>query len=552
MKCTGLLYLLMLFIVPAQAQFTQSFTRYDSLRGSLTSARTCYDVVFYDLNLRVEPKERTIKGYNTIYYKTTADFNRLQVDLFRNMQISRILHHSEELKFERDSNAVFIKFPQIQKEGIIDSISIYYEGKPIIAANPPWDGGFSWEKDETGKDWIAVSCEGIGASLWWPNKDHLSDEPDSMRISCEVPTGLMCVGNGNLRSTTNLNDGYSKYSWFVSYPINNYNVSLNIASYTHFSDTYTAQDGEKLALDYYVLPYNENKARKQFGQVKPMLACYEKLFGKYPFWKDGFALVETPYLGMEHQSAVAYGNNYLPGYAGQDLSGTGIGLSFDYLIIHESGHEYWGNSVSAQDHAEMWIHESFCTYTEGLYLECMQNKEAAAKYIVGLRKAIENREPIIAPLQVNASGSSDMYFKGANVLHTLRNVIDNDKLWFEIIYGIAQEFKIKNTNTQEIVAFINAKTGKDYTYFFNQYLRHAEIPVLEYRLKPQGKKLTLEYKWTANVADFKMPVKIDMGNGKWITLTPTSQWQTLTQIGNANKFAVAMDLFYIQTKKAAN
>lgn len=551
MRFAGLLFLI-IASAAVQAQMVQEYTRYDSLRGALTPLRSCYDVVFYDLNVRVNIKDKSIQGHNTIHYKAITDFQRLQIDLFGNMHISRIEHGNQDLKFERDSNAVFVNFPQIEKKGMTDSITVYYEGKPLIASNPPWDGGFSWEKDQTGKDWIGVSCEGIGASLWWPNKDHLSDEPDSMRISCDVLPGLMCVANGNLRRTTRLDDGYTRYSWFVSYPINNYNVTLNIADYTHFSDTYTAQDGEKLALDYYVLPYNENKARKQFEQVKPMLACYEKLFGKYPFWKDGFALVETPYLGMEHQGAIAYGNNYLPGYAGQDLSGTGIGLSFDYLIIHESGHEYWGNSVSVQDHAEMWIHESFCTYTEGLYLECMQNKEAAAKYITGLRKAVENREPILAPLHVNASGSGDMYFKGANVLHTLRNVIDNDKLWFEIIYGIAQEFKIKNTNTHEIIQFINSRTGKDYTYFFDQYLRHAALPVFEYRLKSKGKKLTLEYKWTADVAEFKMPLQVDMGNGKLVTLRPTTQWQSLTETGNANKFKVATDLYYIGTRKAGN
>jgi aminopeptidase N len=456
------------------------------------------------------------------------------------------------LKFERDSNAVFIEFSQQQPKDIQDSITIYYEGKPIVAANPPWDGGFVWEKDETGKDWIGVSCEGIGASLWWPNKDHLSEEPDSMRIRCEVPSNLMCVANGNLRGSTKLNDGFTRYDWFVSYPINNYNVTLNIADYAHFSDTYTAKDGEKLALDYYVLRYNLEEARKHFEQVKPMLACYEKLFGKYPFWKDGYALVETPYLGMEHQSAIAYGNNYMPGYMGMDLSGTGIGLTFDYLIIHESGHEYWGNSVSTQDHAEMWIHESFCTYSEGLYIECMQNKENAAKYIVGLRQSIENSSPIIAPLGVNGNGSGDMYMKGANILHTLRNAINDDKLWFELIYGIAQEFKIKNTNTAEIVQFINRKAGKDYTPFFDQYLRHANIPTLQYAIKGKGKKAVLQYRWLADVAAFNMPVKVSFGKGAEKMIYPTTTWQTLSEKGNTGNFTINTDAFYIHTQKVDN
>ncbi|MDO1445123.1 M1 family metallopeptidase [Rhodocytophaga aerolata] len=533
----------------AQHTPTQIYTRYDSLRGTLSPMRSCYDVYYYDLNLRVNPAEQYIKGYNTIRYRTTEEFTKIQVDLSSNMKINRIVQHNQELPFERDSNAVFISFPQLQPKGILDSITIHYEGKPLVAANPPWDGGFTWEKDETGKDWIGVSCEGIGASLWWPNKDHLSEEPDSMRISCEVPSDLMCVANGNLQNTTKLNDGFTRYDWLVSYPINNYNVSLNIADYVHFSDTYTAKDGEKLALDYYVLRYNLEDAKSHFTQVKPMLECYEKLFGKYPFWKDGYALVETPYLGMEHQSAIAYGNNYLPGYMGMDLSGTGIGLTFDYLIIHESGHEYWGNSVSAQDHADMWIHESFCTYTEGLYIECMQNKESAAQYIVGLRQSIENKEPIIAPLHVNASGSGDMYMKGANVLHTLRNAINNDKLWFELIYGIAQEFKMKNTNTEEIVQYINQKTGKNYTSFFDQYLRHATIPTLQYAIKGKGKKAVVQYRWLVDVAAFTMPVKVSFGKGAEKMIYPTTQWQTLSANGIVGSFTVDTDSFYIHTQK---
>jgi aminopeptidase N len=359
----------------------------------------------------------------------------------------------------------------------------------------------------------------------------------------------MCVSNGNLRRSSILTDGFTRYDWFVSYPINNYNVTLNIADYERFSDSYIAQDGDKLALSYYVLRYNVDKARKQFEQVKPMLACYEKLFGKYPFWKDGYALVETPYLGMEHQGAIAYGNKYLQGYAGQDPSGTGIGLTFDYIIIHESGHEYWGNSVSSQDHGEMWIHESFCTYTEALYVECMQNKDAASKYMVGLRELIENKEPIIAPLGVNASGSADMYYKGANILHTLRHVIDNDKLWFEILHGIAQEFKNKTTNTQEIIQFINTKAGKDFTPFFDQYLRHTKLPVFQYMLRQRGKKVTLEYRWQADVPNFQMPLKVDLGDGNYIPVTPSQHWQTITQKGNAGKFKVANDQYYIAIQK---
>ena len=275
----------------------QSFTKQDTLRGSLNPMRTCYDVTYYDLDIRVDPEKYFIAGSNTMYFKVMENFERIQVDLYEEMDFEKILYQGKELKFEREGNATFINFPNAPKIGSVASIQMFYSGHPRVAARAPWDGGFSWGKDKEGNHFIGVSCEGDGASLWWPNKDHLSEEPDSMQVSCAVPNGLICVSNGNLRQEQKLDDNYTKYAWFVSYPINSYNVTLNIAPYAHFSDTYKSEDGEEMGLDYYVLPYNLDKAKKQFKQVKPMLACYEKFFGKYPFWKDGFALVEAPYLG---------------------------------------------------------------------------------------------------------------------------------------------------------------------------------------------------------------------------------------------------------------
>ena len=453
-------------------------------------------------------------------------FERIQVDLYKEMNFEKVLYQGKALKFEREGNATFIDFPDAPEVGSITSIQMFYSGEPRVAPRAPWDGGFSWGKDKEGNHFIGVSCEGDGASLWWPNKDHLSEEPDSMQVSCAVPSGLMCVSNGNLRQQQKLDDGYTKYTWFVNYPINSYNVTLNIAPYAHFSDTYESEDGEELVLDYYVLPYNLEKAKKQFKQVKPMLACYEKLFGKYPFWKDGFALVETPYLGMEHQSAVAYGNGYQNGYRGYDLSQSGHGKKFDYIIIHEAGHEYWGNSVSCEDHAELWIHESFCTYTEVLYVECMFGLKAAKEYVYGYRKSVSNLEPIVGPLGVNASGSGDMYFKGALMLHTLRNVIDDDELWFKILKGISTDFKYKTTNTKELTQYISKMAGQDLNYFFQQYLFHSSIPKLVYEIAENDKKYVLKYKWQADVKDFHMPIKIKNGR-TWITLEPTTAWQQM-------------------------
>ena len=536
--------------LPANAQRHPAFTRQDSLRGSLNPLRTCFDVTFYDLHLRVNIALKSIAGYNTIRYKVVQDFQKIQLDLFANMEIEKVVFNRKELKYKREGNAFFVDFPDIQKKGSTGEVTVFYKGKPIVARQPPWDGGFVWRKDNKGKDWVGVACENIGASLWWPNKDHYSEEPDSMRISCEVPTGLMCVANGNLLKTTDLKDGFTRYDWYVSYPINNYNVTLNIADYTHFSDEFTSTtDGEKLQLDYYVLPYNLEKAKKQFQQVKPMLACYEKFLGKYPFWRDGYALVETSYLGMEHQGAIAYGNQYLNGYLGQSTSSYPMQKQFDYIIIHETGHEWWGNSVSMRDAADMWIHESFCTYTESFYVECQYGKEAAQAFVQAYMTEVKNDRPIIGLYGVNYEGSSDMYPKGASMLHTLRHVIDNDKLWFGIVKGILEDFKYKIVSTDDIVAYINKKAGKDLTYFFNQYLRETNPPVFVYHLSEKDGKTELTYRWKADVKDFRMPLKVGFETGKYQTLLPTLQTQKIVLDGKPADFRIAHELFYVLEEK---
>ncbi|MBC7921857.1 MAG: M1 family metallopeptidase, partial [Ferruginibacter sp.] len=408
------------------------------------------------------------------------------------------------------------------------------------AVNPPWDGGFSWKKDSTGKPWVAVSCEGVGASLWWPCKDHPSDEPDSVRIRCQVPSSLTCVANGNLRSKRAMPGGYAQYDWFVSYPINPYNVTLNIADYAHFTDAYAGADGAPLALDYYVLRANEKKARQHFQQVKPMLACYEKYFGPYPFPRDGYALVETPYWGMEHQSAVAYGNHYQNNAFG-----------FDFIIVHESGHEWWGNSVSCRDHAELWIHESFGTYAEALYVEDTQGYDTMLRYLEEKKERIKNQHPILGPLSVNYHRwpDSDMYVKGTWMLHTLRNAIADDSLWFGLLRGLATDFRLQNITTEQVIAYVNRKTGKDYTYFFDQYLRHAQPPTLEYQLWAKGRSVSLRYRWQADVKGFAMPIRVGFGKAyPTTTLQPTTAWQTILLDGDQADFRVATELFYVLTK----
>ena len=541
--------MLVSFVIKAQ------FTHQDSLRGTLSPIRACYDATFYDLKLKIIPTSQSIEGSNTIYYKSTTDFKKMQVDLYANMQIINISQHDKPLKFSRDGNAIFIIFSDIQKKGEAYSIKIDYRGKPQIAKNPPWDGGFTWIKDLNGKDWIVVSCEGTGASLWFPNKDHLSDEPDSVRISCAVPKGLTCVSNGNLRSAKDLKSEsqvfdnkqldkissipYTEFEWFVSYPINNYNITLNIADYANFKDTYTAQDGEKLDLDYYVLKPNLEKAKIHFKQVKPMLACYEKYFGKYPFWKDGYALVETPYWGMEHQSAVAYGNNYKTNEYG-----------FDFIIIHESGHEYFGNSLSCNDHAEMWIHESFTTYMEALYVECTQGYEKSIQYLEQQKAGIRNREPLIGPLGVNYSQpDSDIYYKGTWMLHTLRNVVNDDKIWFETLKGLTTKFRITNVSTQQIIDYFNEKTGKNLTPYFDMYLKTKHIPTLQYQLILKNNNI-VELRYRYKDATDSMPIKAGFGLQMYEVITPNNEWQTkIFQQVEGQEFKIATELFYVKTEK---
>ncbi|MCB0633247.1 MAG: M1 family metallopeptidase [Saprospiraceae bacterium] len=526
-----------------------TFTEADTLRGMLRPERTCYDVTFYDINIRVDPKQRTLNGYVDIMYQAITDFTRLQIDLYRNMELDSITMDGRILSFERKFDAVFVDFPQ-QKAGSSGSFRAYYHGQPTAARNPPWDGGFVWRVDQKGRYWVGVACEGDGASLWWPNKDHLSDEPDSVSIRVSVPKGLTCVANGNLRGTVDEGD-FQRWDWFVSYPINNYDVSVNIAHYAHFSDTYTAADGAELDLDYYVLDYNKSRAMEHFEQVKPMLKCYEQYFGKYPFWRDGYAMVETPYLGMEHQGAIAYGNRYMRGYLGGMIPSD---MDWDYIIIHETGHEYFGNSISCNDLAEMWIHESFTTYMEALYVECMYGYEDAIRYLVGQRSFIDNEQPVIGPKNVNWEDwdGSDHYYKGAWMLHTLRNAIQDDGLWFDILKSFYQEHAISNVTTEDFVQWVNQKTGKDWGAFFEQYLMYTDLPVLEYHLAEKGNDLEVRYRWKSDVSSFDMPILLGKKGALQLVHPKNDEWQSmLLKNTSPGSFDVDLERFLVKTRKVA-
>ncbi len=522
-------------------------TKADELRGALRPERTCFDVNFYNLDIKVDIEKKQIDGFVDIYYTAITDFDKIQVDLFANLKIDKIIQDGNLLTFNRKYDAVFITTLHQQKDtrGVI---RIYYHGTPRQAKNPPWDGGFVWSKDDNGNPWIGVACEGIGASLWWPNKDHLSDEPDSMSIKVSIPDDLVCVSNGDLRETEQLNNGFTRWDWFVSYPINNYNVTVNIAKYKHFSDLYVPRDGKDIRLDYYVLPYHLDKAKQHFRQVRKVLDCFEYYFDVYPFRNDGYALVETPYLGMEHQSAIAYGNRYMSGYLGGRIPGD---MDWDFIIVHETAHEWWGNSISAGDAAETWIHEGFATYMEALFIEYNYNYERSLEYLASLKRRISNSEPIIGPMQVNwiYSSTGDEYYKGAWMLHTLRSAIGDDKTWFALIKSFYNKYKYSVITTDDFVHFVNDFTKRDYTAFFDQYLRHAALPVFSYSLSETKKGVSMSYRWKTDVKNFDMPIRIEVKD-TYRTISPVEKEQEIFFKDVQSKdIRISTGLFLVDTEK---
>ena len=512
------IYLFLIFLV-TNTIFAQKFTKQDSLRGSITKERVWWDLKKYHLDIKVNPADSTIVGSNTIDYQVVDKYNVMQIDLQEPMQITKVIQDGNSLKFEREGNVFHIYLTANQNKGDYKQITVFYNGKPKIAIRPPWDGGITWKKDENGKSFIATSCQGLGASVWWPNKDHMYDEAESMLISVNVPKGLMDISNGRLQSVKQLKDGTTTYNWYVSNPINNYGVNINIGDYVAFSEKYK---GEKGILDcqYYVLRNNLTKAKKQFQDVTKMLKAFEHWFGPYPFYEDSYKLVEVPYLGMEHQSCVTYGNGFQNGYRGRDLSGTGWGLKFDFIIIHESGHEWFANNITYKDIADMWIHESFTNYSESLFVEYYYGKEAGAAYVRGTRKNIQNDKPIIGQYDVNNEGSSDMYYKGGNMLNTIRQIVNDDEKWRKILRGLNSTFYHQTVTTKQIEEYISQQAGIDLSTVFNQYLRDTRIPTFEYYFKDGY----LNYRWMNCVPGFAMSMKVTV-NGQEVVLQPTTEWK---------------------------
>ena len=513
-------------------------TRAAILRGAYGPYRANNDLLSYHLNIRVDPEKQVISGKNTIRFRMLDDGDRIQLDLSDALQIDKILLGSTPLKYKRDSGAVFVDFPEMLKRGQDYSIDFYYSGHPLTTGR---FGGFTFSKDPDGKPWIFTSCEDDGASIWWPNKDQWRDEVETMEISVAVPNDLVDVSNGRFMGKTDLGDGYTRWDWMVHYPINNYDVALNIGNYQHF--------GEKLGdltMDYYVLPGDLEKAKKQFTQARGMIEAFEHYFGPYPFAEDGYKLIQVPYAGMEHQSAVAYGNHFQNSYLGPDWTGVGISPRFDFIIIHESGHEWFGNSITAADRSDMWIHEGWTTYLEGLYVEYRWGNDDAIKYLNGLKSKIQNRRPIITERGVNGDPTEDQYFKGALMINTLRSVIDDDSRWWPLLYDFYQQFKYRNIMTEDVVTYFNRETGMNLTPIFNQYLRHADIPTLQLMFDPTSG--TVMYKWRADEPGFTMPVLVGQKD-HWQRIVATQNWQVMKTSLSKDDFDVATDLFYVDVEK---
>ena len=514
-------------------------TRQDTLRGSITNERSWWDLTYYHLDIKVQPEKKYISGSNTVGYKVLESKKLMQIDLQEPMKITSITSKGKKLKFFREGNAYFIKMNKKQKVGEVNYIKINYEGNPKVAVRAPWDGGLSWEKDQNGNHFIATSCQGLGASVWWPNKDHMYDEVDSMLISVNVPKNLKNISNGRLRKVTSKKDQTTTYDWFVSNPINNYGVNINIGDYVGFSSKFNGENG-LLDIDNYVLSYNLEKAKSHFKQVPMMIEAFEYWFGPYPFYEDSFKIVEVPYLGMEHQSSITYGNEFKNGYLGRDLSGTGWGLKFDYIIIHEGGHEWFANNITYKDIADMWIHEGFTCYSENLYVDYFFGKDASAEYVIGTRKGISNTKPIIGPYDVNREGSSDMYSKGANLLHTIRQIADDDEKWRKTLRGLNKTFFHKTVTTAEIENFISKSLNIDLSSVFDQYLRDIRIPVLEYEINNGF----LKYRWNNVIENFTMPVKIII-NETPLLINPTKNYKKIAF--DSNKLIVDKN-FYVFSK----
>lgn len=525
--------IILIILIPffSEGQKQISFNKYDTLLGSNGEYRKHWDVLHYDISVEADYNTKTIKGKNKItFFDNGAKL--MQVDLQQPMIVENVVGKNGNISFRRDSNIVWIMLrdsaAMYKIKPDTNYITIYFSGQPHEALNPPWDGGWIWTKDKKGNPWYTVACQDNGGSLWYPCKDFQFDKPNlgaTLRIS--VPDSLEGVSNGRLVEIIKDSANKKTMVWNVTAPINTYNIVPYIGKYIHLKDEFLGEKGQ-LDLDYWVLNYNEEKAKNQFAEVPRMLKAFEYWFGPYPFYKDGYKLVEAPYLGMEHQSAIAYGNGFKNGYKGTDLSKTGWGLKWDFIIVHESGHEWFGNSITYKDVADMWIHEGFTHYAEALFTEYYFGKTAGSEYVIGTRRNIKNDIPIIGKYGVNNAGSGDMYYKAASMLHTIRQLINDDEKFRKILIKMNVEFYHSSVSSDEIESFMIRETKLNLKPIFDQYLRTTNIPMLEYKFN----KKRLYFRWNNCVEGFNMPVKISVNDQDYFWINPNKKWKSLKVKGN--------------------
>ncbi len=548
MKCIVSIFLLAGFFANAQIlNHKKEFTRQDSLRGTNNEFRAWWDVLHYDIEIEPDFEKQFIHGKNTIAFNVLSEKggDKMQIDLQEPMQMDAVYLDGSLINPEnitREGNVYFLTMDKKWRSNTKHILEIHFSGNPRLALNPPWDGGWIFTKDEKGRPWMSVACQGLGASVWYPNKDYLGDEPDQgASLSMTVSENLIGVANGRLADMKEVENDKIKFTWEVKNPINNYNIIPYIGHYTVIKDHFEGEKGT-LDLEYWVLDYNREKAEAQFKQTHDMLKSFEHWFGPYPFYEDGFKLVEAPHLGMEHQSAIAYGNGFQNGYLGSDLSDSGWGLKWDFILIHESGHEWFGNNITNKDVADMWIHEGFTAYSETLHTQVLFGKEAGNDYVIGTRKKIQNDIPMIGVYGMNQEGSSDIYYKGANMIHTFRQLLDDDEKFRQILRGLNAQFRHQTVTSREIEDYMSKMSGIDLTEFFNQYLRTTQIPTLEYKI--QGNQIT--YRWTNIVDKFDMPVKIS-DSDHW--LFPNAEWRVETlDADTAENFKIDRN-FYIYSQE---
>jgi aminopeptidase N len=552
-KVFAILNLSFFIFKSTEAQLLQpkkTFTHADTLRGTYGPTRDWWDVLKYDLHVKFNFEDSTVKGYNVIEFKVIKKGTTLQIDLQDPMILDSISYSGKDAvsvsiapgSIQKDGNAYFISFADLRPQ-TINSIKVYYHGKPRIARNPPWDGGLIWKKDKNKNAWVSVACQGLGASVWYPVKDHQSDEPDNgASMTVTIPDTLVCVGNGRFKGKKDEGNGTSTYKWEVTNPINSYNLVPYIGKYVHFGETYAGEKG-KLDMDYWVLDYNLEKAKEHFKDAPRMMKAFEHWFGPYPFYEDGFKLVDAPHLGMEHQSAVAYGNAYKMGYMGRDLSGSGWGLKWDFIIVHEAGHEWFANNITTKDIADMWVHEGFTNYSETIFTDYWYGKEAGNAYLQGSRRNISNDITIIGHYGVNKEGSGDMYYKSGSMIHSIRQVINDDEKFRQLLRGMNKKFWHQTVTTKQVEDYVSKESKIDFSKVFDQYLRTTQIPVLEYKI--EGNKLS--YRYTECVPGFNLPLKIKFKTEQWIK--PTEQWKTLNLYPEGDNTFTVDPNFYIKTKK---